>query len=127
MRKSEIIPVLDTATLVETGAPVIVTIPTPYWRSGYLVVTTSAEVGTASLVVTIHMLIGGVLITLGTLAAITTNTSVVSLLGAGALAAGEGVANVEPLPLGPQTTFVFTVTGTTASFEVVAYFVPTPL
>ncbi len=95
----------------------------PASTKAYLVINTSAEVATASLVVTIRGTLGPggtALYTVCTLPAITTNTTTVALIGDLA-APGEGIGTVCDFPL-PRDAFVlFNLSGAGASFVVDAW------
>ena len=88
--------------------------------SGYLTVKTTAEVATASLIVTVLGVNSNDAYLICTATAITTETTWVVLLGS-AVTAAEGVDQVCDFPLPQTVRFTFTVTGAAASFDVRAY------
>jgi len=113
--------VLASQSVTTAGGAVNATIGHEGRSAGYLVVATSAEVNSASLVVTANLAdgIGGVALVCTT-AAITTNATTLMLIDSAATA-GAGVATVCPFSLAGTTVFTFTVTGATAGFTVAAH------
>jgi len=114
--------ILPSQSITTAGGAVSVTIGHAGIRSApaYLVINTSDEVATASLIVTAnlaHQFAGTN--TLCTSAVITVATTTVVLIGSPATASA-GVVTVCPFPLADSTTFTFTVTGAGAGFTVAA-------
>jgi len=83
----------------------------------YLTTVTSEEVGTASLVITVYNVTPQGDVLLCTSSAVTTETTTAILLGSSVTAASD-VDQVCTLPLSRRVKVTFTVTGTTASFDV---------
>ena len=110
------------AALGAAGGAVLVDVSLTARSTGYFVVKTTNEVPVASLqiVAQIKDKYGGVQ-DLCALTAITTNTTILWYMG-GSMGAGAGVAGTCDFPLPSKTTWVFTVTGASASFNVEAYF-----
>ncbi len=106
-------------TEVATGTPVTVSITNPNHRTGYLVVKTENETATASLVVTVfnETILGDVAVC--TMAAITTDTTTVALLGS-EVAAAQGITDACDFALGRLVKLTFTTSGGGADFDVTA-------
>jgi hypothetical protein len=107
-------------TEVATGTPVSVSVLNQNHTTGYLVVKTENETPTASMVVTVFNTteLGDVLVC--TMAAITTDTTTVALLGSLAAGSQEGVTDACDYPLGRIVKITFTTSGGSADFDVTA-------
>ena len=106
-------------TEVATSAPVTVSVANQNHATGYLVVKTENETATASLVTTVfnETVLGDVAVC--TMAAITTDTTTVALLGS-EVAAAQGITDACDFPLGRLVKITFTTSGAGADFDVTA-------
>jgi len=121
------IAVIASPTTVTDGAALTVVVRVPYdaGSTAYLTVKTTAEIGTSSLAITVALDSDLGDVTLCTLTAITTNTTTTALLGNSQAAAGS-IIDVCDFPVSGPLSIVFTVSGTTPSFDIEAdlHFVP---
>ena len=106
-------------TEVATDSPITVSVANRNHATGYLVVKTENETATASMVVTVfnETVLGDVAVC--TMAAITTNTTTVALLGS-EVAAAQGITDACDFTLGRLVKITFTTSGSGADFDVTA-------
>lgn len=110
--------VVAVATTVPNSVPLVVVVGNAD-PAAYLVVKTTAEVATASLVVTVALDSDLGDQTLCTMTAVTTNTTSLALLGSSMTAAGA-VLDACDFPVAGPLSITFTVSGVGASFDVEA-------
>ena len=113
------------AAVVVEETTVTATVPAWFSHSGYLVITTTDEVGTASLAVTITT--AGITADICAVTAITTETEWVVHLGLPTAAIDTAIDQACAYPLTGSTVFTFAVSGTaTPTFTITAdmYWLP---
>lgn len=115
------IDVLATATTVSTaGGANTVVVDNDNHSSAYLVVETTNEVNSASLVITFRSHPFGQARTFCTLTAITTETTTLAIVGSSPDNTGTEITDVCDAPLPGSFEVVFTVSGASASIDVQA-------
>lgn len=113
--------VIMAETEVAVGTPVSVTINNPWHKTGFLVIKTANETGTASLVVTISLVLGGVDHLVCTSTAITADGTNVMVLGSSLTAASPFDAVDCIWPMSEVIKYTFTDSGGGTDFDVTAH------